>query len=211
MSERSTTAQAFSLDEQQSYFDGLFADSDDPWGFRTRWYEARKRALTLASLPAARYESAFEPGCANGELSFELAARCDKLLVSDGAPAAVATARERLAPLQHVQVLQAWLPQQWPQGAFDLVVVSELAYYLDAATFEAFVARMRASLQPGGTVLACHWRRPIAGCMFDGDTVHRAMHAALGLPRLGTTIDADFRLDVWQDDARSIAQREGLA
>jgi hypothetical protein len=38
-----------SLDAQ--YFADLYADSDDPWAFRTRWYERRKRDLALASLP----------------------------------------------------------------------------------------------------------------------------------------------------------------
>jgi hypothetical protein len=40
------------------YFESLFEGSDDPWQFRTRWYEARKRALRLACLPAAHYGSA---------------------------------------------------------------------------------------------------------------------------------------------------------
>ena len=35
------------------YFDRLFETSDDPWAFRQRWYERRKRALTLAALKTA--------------------------------------------------------------------------------------------------------------------------------------------------------------
>ena len=74
-----------------AYFDGLFAASPDPWGFESRWYEHRKRALTLACLPSLRYRYGYEPGCANGELSAALADRCDRLLVSDGAEKAVVT------------------------------------------------------------------------------------------------------------------------
>ena len=33
------------------YFDRVYASSDDPWGFASRWYERRKRQLTMASLP----------------------------------------------------------------------------------------------------------------------------------------------------------------
>lgn len=43
---------------EDSYFNELFLNSDDPWAFKQRWYERRKRALTLAALPAnatARY------------------------------------------------------------------------------------------------------------------------------------------------------------
>ena len=66
----------FSLDR---YFDGLYKSSDDPWNLREGWYERRKRSLTLALLPRPRYRNAFEPGCANGELTAELATRCDAL------------------------------------------------------------------------------------------------------------------------------------
>ena len=33
------------------YFAELFAASDDPWAFRSRWYEKRKRDLVMAALP----------------------------------------------------------------------------------------------------------------------------------------------------------------
>ena len=52
------------------YFEGLFARDQDPWAFRQRWYEQRKRAITLASLPRRHYRSIFEPGCANGCLLY---------------------------------------------------------------------------------------------------------------------------------------------
>ena len=57
----------------QQYFDGFYGSGVDPWGFETRWYEERKRAITLASLPRQRFRSAFEPGCAIGVLTQELA------------------------------------------------------------------------------------------------------------------------------------------
>lgn len=192
-------------------FDSLFATSDDPWQFRSRWYEHRKRALTLASLPAARFASAWEPGCANGELSAALATRCDRLLATDGSEPAVLAARSRNAANAHVEVRTAWLPRDWPAGRFDLIVVSEVAYYLDEAALADFCGRLRGTLAPGATVLACHWRRPIDGCTFNGDEVQRRIGSSLGLPRLLEIVDADLRLEVWCDDARSVAAREGLA
>ncbi|AMK31263.1 Methyltransferase type 12 [Pseudomonas putida] len=79
-----------SLDAQ--YFADLYADNDDPWAFRTRWYERRKRDLALASLPRQYYERVFEPACANGELSILLSERCAELLCQDIDPTAVALA-----------------------------------------------------------------------------------------------------------------------
>ena len=191
-------------------FDALFRDSDDPWRFRTRWYEARKRALTLACLPAARHAHGFEPGCANGELSAELALRCDRLLVSDVSARAVALAQTRLAAFPHVQVVQAQLPRDWPDDTFDLIVISELGYFVDAVSLDALADKTRATLRPGGTVLACHWRRPIEGCALDGDAVHERLAQRLGLAVLTELKEADFVLHVWSDDGRSVAQREGF-
>src|SRR5258708_3601429 len=112
------------------YFHELYERGDDPWKLRGGWYEQRKRSLTLALLPRPRYSNAFEPGCANGELTAELAARCDALLAADLNETAVRLARERVAGMPQVRVEQRTVPGEWPTGAgpFDLIVISELAY-----------------------------------------------------------------------------------
>jgi SAM-dependent methyltransferase len=191
-------------------FEALFNADADPWRYRSRWYEERKRALTLACLPDRVYACGFEPACANGELSAALAARCQRLLASDGAAAAVAAARLRLAEHAHVEVRQALLPQHWPAQHFDLIVLSEFGYYLSRDQLERVAAQAHASLMPGGTILACHWRRPIAGCVLSGDAVQECIGNVLALPVLGHCIDADLRIDVWSNDAESVAQREGF-
>lgn len=197
------------------YFDSLFRRSADPWQFKSRWYESRKRALTLACLPQARYASGYEPGCANGELSSALAERCDRLLVSDGSAIAVDFAMARLGGYPSVEVRQLWVPVQWPDEMFDLIVLSEFGFYLGAVDLEALACKTIASLRPGGTVVACHWRRPIEGCEFGGDEVnHRlfgAMVKATALTPVCQVLEPDMRLDVWSSDARSVAEREGFA
>jgi SAM-dependent methyltransferase len=196
------------LDER--HFEGLYVQSTDPWGFRTRWYERRKRALTLAALPHEHYASAFEAGCANGELAADLAPRCSQLLACDFHEHALRIASERVACLQQVKIEQRQLPEQWPQQRFDLIVISELAYYLTHAQLAGLLKKARDSLTPQGVLLACHWRHPIADALSDGDTVHEAF-AQLQLPRLLHHLERDFVLEVWSRDARSVAQREGLA
>ncbi|MFL9906437.1 class I SAM-dependent methyltransferase [Paraburkholderia sp. RL17-337-BIB-A] len=194
------------------YFDQLYKSSDDPWNLREGWYERRKRSLTLALLPRPRYRNAFEPGCANGELTAELAARCDALLAADLHETAVRLARERVAGLPQVRVEQRTVPRQWPvdAGPFDLIVISEFAYYLDSADLETLAARIAASLTTDGTLLACHWRRPFAEALESADTAHALFDARCGLSRLAHHDEADLLIDVWSRDARSVAQREGL-
>jgi Nodulation protein S (NodS). len=192
------------------YFDQLFAGNDDPWAFRQRWYERRKRALTLAILTRPRYASVFEPGCANGELSFELAPRCDHLLCCDTASAAVALARSRLLGFAHARVEQSRLPAQWPTGEFDLIVLSELCYYLDRDDLCRLIDRALGSLTASGQVLACHWRPTIDGCPQTAEQVHALLHERLGMPLVATHHEPDFLLDLWSRDGTSVATLEGL-
>lgn len=193
-----------------SYFDSLYADSEDPWDYRHRWYEARKRDLTLAMLPHQRYAQGYEPGCSTGELSRRLAGRCDRLLVSDGNASAVATASERLADQGHVEVRHLLLPSAWPQGSFDLIVISEIGYYLGTDGLDTLLAQAQRALLPGGVLLGCHWRHPIEGCALTGDQVHARMAALPGLHRLSQLEEADFVLTLWSSDPTSVARREQL-
>ena len=194
----------------QRTFEQVYAASDDPWGFRTTWYEARKRSILLSCLPRQRYRSGYEPGCSNGELAAALALRCARLRVSDGTAAAVALARTRLAGFAHVEVAQEWVPQDWHGGMHDLIVIGETGFYLTADELQRLAACIQRSLAADGTVVACHWRHPVHGYSLDGDTVHRMLDAQLGLARLVHHEEADFILDVWSADVRSVAQREGL-
>lgn len=193
----------------ENYFDELYVGTDDPWGFRSRWYEIRKRAIVLGCLLQPRYQSAFEPACANGELVAALAPRCEKILASDFHLPAIELAAKRLAEFDNVRVECRELPQGWPQQTFDLIVLSEVGYYLDDTTLRTVAQCAAQSLTPDGTLLACHWRHPIEGCSRTGDRVHEVLRAACGAARLLHTED-DFVVEVWSPDPRSVAQRERL-
>lgn len=194
-----------------AFFESLYAHSRDPWRFDGSWYEARKRGLLLASLPSPRYASAFEPGCATGHLTAELARRCDALHACDASASAADATRQRLESQPHVTVSQAWLPAGWPASrTFDLIVLSEFLYYLPQDEQSAIARASRASLRPGGTVVACHWRHPIEGCASDGDAVHKLLGRKLALSHTVAVRDADFCLDVWSDGP-SAAAHEGRA
>ena len=193
-----------------AFFDQLYAHNNDPWAFRERWYEQRKRAITLASLPRQHYPAIFEVGCANGELSAELAQRTDWLLACDTSAKAVELARQRLSDCPNVEVRKSRVPEQWPERRFDLIVISEVAYYLDPKALEELIELALLSLAPDGQLLACHWRPAIEGCALTGDEVHALLHNALGWPRLAQHVEDDFILEVWGRDPMSVASLEGL-
>lgn len=139
------------------YFANLYASNPDPWGFATSAYEHEKYEATLASLPRQTYGSVLEIGCSIGVLTQRLAQRCSHLLALDVAPSALDTARARCADLAHVHFEQAAIPAQWPDGRFDLIVLSEVLYFLSPGDIAASVSLMRAALEPGGNLLLVHW------------------------------------------------------
>lgn len=195
------------------FFAGMYAGDDDPWDFAGKWYEQRKRALTLAALPAQRYRSGFEPGCAVGLLTAALAERCDALLSSDIAPRAVELTTARVARLPHVRVERRTLPGEWPVGErFDLVVLSELGYYLAPPDWERVLAATLASLAPDGVVLLCHWRHPVPQHIVPAEHVHGAFLDSPALPtRLVHHVEEDFLLDVLAGPGHpSVARAGGL-
>ncbi len=193
-----------------SYFEGMFRADADPWAMRTRWYERRKRNLTLACLPQRKYMSVLELGCANGELSAKLANRSGQLLCCDTSATAIELAQARLAHRSNVQFWQGRLPKEWPPGKFDLIVFSELGYYLDSTDLTQLIFSMRYALAQGGTIVACHWRPPIDGCPHTGDQVHDELHHLLRMPRLVWHQEADLLLEVWCENLTSVAEQEGL-
>ena len=201
----------------RGHFDGLYDQSADPYGFTSRWYETRKYALSLAMLPWPRYRRAFEPGCSIGVLTAQLAPRCEALLSCDGSAAAVATARERTAQFPQVTVEQRLVPADWPAAEFDLIVLSELLYYLSDEDLAQTTGLAVDSLAEGGTLLAVHWRRPVPFHPQTGDGAHAALGRRPELTLLADHREPDFLAQVYlrapagADPAElSVATAEGL-
>ena len=190
------------------YFATRYAGDPDPWGFRSCWYEQRKYALTLAALTRPRYRSAFEPGCSVGVLTAALAQRCDRVLAWDLDP--TARAQAAAGTPDNVVVEAGQVPGDWPPGEHDLIVLSEVGYYLDATDLRRLVDLAVGSLARDGELVLVHWRHPVADHPTGGDTVHRAFLADSPLHHQAGHLEPDFRLDVLTRQPGSVATREGL-
>lgn len=180
-----------------AYFERLYASHPDPWGFETRWYERRKYALTLAALPRERYACAFEPGCSHGVLTEKLAGRCERLVATELVPAVAARARARVRGADHVRVLDLAIPDQWPDGEFDLAVMSEVLYYLTAEGLDGTLARLDGCLLPGAHVVAVHWRGE-TDYPLTGDGVHKWLDRHARWCRVAGYHEEAFALAVWE-------------
>jgi SAM-dependent methyltransferase len=157
------------------YFDSQWGGSDDPWDQVHRFSEQRKYDLTVGCFPRPRYRRAFEPGCATGSLTARISTRVDALVSWDRHPRAVATAAARNAELPNVTVEVGRLPD-WPPGRFDLLVMSEILYYFDLDTIDRILSEAWDRLEPGGQLVACHYRPEVEEHAVSGDQVHQRFH-----------------------------------
>ena len=179
------------------YFDSLYAANLDPWKFATSPYERGKYTLTLNAMPRPRYRSALEVGCSIGVLTRSLASRCDAVVAIDAAQTPLAEAKRRCADLPGVRFEQMFVPEQWPDGVFELILLSEIVYYLSTEDVGRLAARVTRSLIKGGSAILVHWTGS-TDYPLSGDEA-----TALFIERIGPACVverndryAEFRLDV---------------
>ena len=152
------------------YFDSIYKADPDPWNFADSPYEQGKYAITLNAMPKPRYRSALEVGCSIGVLTRSLASRCDAVVAIDAARTPLVEAKRRCADLPGVRFEQMFVPEQWPDGVFELILLSEVVYYLSREDVGRLAARVTRSLPAevrcpgpldGPNGLSPKWRR---GC-----------------------------------------------
>jgi cyclopropane fatty-acyl-phospholipid synthase-like methyltransferase len=182
---------------KSEYFDALYAADPDPWNFGASAYERAKYTLTLNAMPKPHYRSALEVGCSIGVLTRSLASRCDSVVAIDAAPTPLVEARRQCANLPGVRFEQMFVPEQWPDGVFELILLSEVVYYLNPDDVGRLAARVTRSLPREGSVILVHWTGP-TDYPLSGDEA-----AALFIEQMGPTCVveradryAEFRLDV---------------
>ena len=179
-----------------THFEDLYAARPDPWRLASSDYERAKYAATLAALPSDRYAHGLEIGCAIGVLTQKLGGRCDDLLAIEPVGNALAEATRRNAASPWIRFASLFVPAQWPDGAFDLVVLSEVIDYLGEADVVALAGKVSGSLTQGGDVILVHWVGKKRGPPGEDEASDRFIAAAENLTVLRRDRNADYRLDV---------------
>jgi SAM-dependent methyltransferase len=184
-------------DEVAASFDAMFDDGiEDPWHVDDSPYEQRRLAIVLACLGRPRYRRIIEIGCATGQLTGALAQRADEVIAVDPSPKALAVARRRAGAARIRWVLGA-VPQDFPDVEADLVVLSEVGYFLDGPDLLATIRAARGHLAADGELLMANWRRATEHIPLDGHAVQRQTAAMLDLPRRAHYEDVDLIVEVW--------------
>lgn len=137
-------------------FETLFATQSDPWHY-TSPYEQIKYEQTLELLPQIPLCRVLELACAEGHFTVQLAPRVEQLLAADISQVALERAAQRCADWSNVQFQLFDLTQDEIPGQFDLILCSEVLYYVGGqAELQAFARRVAAALTPGGYFLHAH-------------------------------------------------------
>ena len=176
-------------------FERLYAASADPWGYCTSSYERKKYADTLAALPSRALGPTLEIGCSIGVFTTELARRCEQVVGLDFSSRALALARERVSHLSNVQLRQASFPEQASDGPWDVVVCSEILYYLDRDTLAQAIRWLSEHLRGETCVVVTSWRGAGVDEPLRGDEVHDLLADELAPWHVLDRRAAGYRLD----------------
>ncbi len=181
---------------RQADFEARYRCDPDPWDYTTSEYERDKYAATLAACGRPPFGSALELGSSIGVFSLLLAPLCRSLVTVDGAPTAVADARRRLATYDSVTTILGTIPEAIPRRAYDLVVASEILYYLEPDELSGTLGVLREEMRPGARLVAVHWRPSGPERPFDADQVHALVRRQAWLAPVASEAAADYLLDV---------------
>lgn len=98
---------------------------------------------------------------------------------------------------RHVEVLRRRFPTWWPPGCGDLVVWSELAYYLTGAGATLALSGLERWLEPNGELMAVHYLGE-TNYPRRGVDIAPWLDAVPFLRRVAAHRDERFDLGVWR-------------
>ncbi len=186
----------------ESYFDDVYRHNDDPWKFETSEYERNKYQATVKALPRPNYQHGFEIGCSIGVLTAMLTQKCRSLLSIDTAEKPLIRARQRLADAPHVILQKMEVPNEFPEQSFDLVVMSEVGYYLSMPDLQQLAQKIIAHMPNGGHLLLVHWTPLVHDYPLTGDQVHETFLQLSGdnkpFKHLNGLREDTYRLDLFE-------------
>ncbi len=180
----------------RKYFEDVYAEREDPWNFASSEYEKAKYQETVGTLDRDRYGRALEIGCSIGVQTEMLAARCEHLTALEISEQALEKARLRCRYLGNVEFFRMAVPDEYPEGTFELTILSEVGYYLARPDLARLADRIARQTLKEGELLLVHWLPFVPDYPLTGDEVHELF---LGRDEWTTVASArreQFRIDL---------------
>jgi len=181
----------------KTYFEKMYSADQDPWNFEGSAYEKEKYQNTIRQIPLNSYKSALEIGCSIGVLTAMLAEQCVKLIAMDISETALSVAKKRLKKNQAVEFRLGAIPEDYPEESFDLIILSEVGYYLSWNDLLISKERIIDSLNEKGILVLVHWIHFVADYPLTGDQVHNCFLDSDMVSIHSSRYD-DYRMDILQ-------------
>ncbi|MCX8526413.1 class I SAM-dependent methyltransferase [Chryseobacterium formosus] len=182
------------------YFKEVYDANEDPWNFETSEYEAAKYATTIAALPKDHYENVLEIGCSIGVLTQLLAQKSTHLLATDISQKALDLAAKRCIDLKNVSFKLLNFQNEFPDDLYDLVMISEVAYYLSPTDWKSAVLSLFDRLKSNGNIVLVHWLPEVHDYPQTGDEVHQSFEKLMQekMTNVLSNRAENYRIDVWE-------------
>lgn len=142
------------------YFRAMYEADPDPWRFATSDYERRKYEATVAALPVRDPARVFEAGCSIGVLTRMLAPLAGHVLAADVDARTLERAGETCAGLSNIEFRRMVLPGEWPAGRFDLMLFSEVLYFMSRDDVARTAELAVSGLSEAGGIVLVNWTGP---------------------------------------------------
>ncbi|WP_442591816.1 bifunctional PIG-L family deacetylase/class I SAM-dependent methyltransferase [Pedobacter sp. AW31-3R] len=178
------------------YFEKLYRKNIDPWNFETSAYERNKYLATIDAIPDGQYPSALEIGCSIGVLTEMLVSKCIRLTAMDISKTALEKARIRLKDSPKVNFIAGGVPSDFPYGKYNLIVISEVGYYLCMGDLLRLRDQVIKALEEDGVLLLVHWTHFVVDYPLTGDEVHDCF-GQTKLKLQSSSRTADYRLEIY--------------
>ncbi|GBQ15028.1 class I SAM-dependent methyltransferase [Komagataeibacter rhaeticus] len=188
----------------RAVFERLHIRHANPWGVGTSAYERRKYRQTLALLAGRHFMNALELGCSIGVMTARLARQCDRLLAVDVSRIALRRARLRCTGREGVSFYRGHLPGGFPAlpaRGCDLIVISELLYFLSPADITRLAGQCLRVRRSGAPIMLVNWTGP-TDTPCTGDEAARHFVACClraGLRVVHARRHVGYRLDMLAD------------
>jgi SAM-dependent methyltransferase len=177
-------------------FEQKFRQDIDPWNYTHSAFEHFKRDMLLRACGRHKHGRVLELGCAIGETTRYLAPLSLRLVAIDASPTAVAEAKRKLRQQPKVSVYVATLPGEMPSGPYDLIVISEIAYYLRLHQLLELGKRIRSALAFRGRAVVLNHHQPFDDAAQLPALAHRKLRSQLA-QTLSIVSDARYpRFDI---------------
>jgi peptidoglycan/xylan/chitin deacetylase (PgdA/CDA1 family) len=139
----------------REYWEEVFAGGN-PWDCANSQYESWKLEQTLSLLPSGPIGRALELACAEGHHTSRLAPHVEHLTAIDISPTAIRRASARCAGLGNVQFQVLDFVADPLPADLDLILCSEVLYYLPLDYLRNVAPKIASSVKPGGHLLLAH-------------------------------------------------------